>query len=460
MSKLNIIQRRELEPLILKAGRIAKHYEKASNCTCNVSSAGSLSDSPDTASLTGKSAESENNFETICTQCGEYDKDKNSPENLCDEKTSCALLHQEAVNKARKFGGSYIYICPKGIAFWTSPFYSGERFAGALLSGGVKSSEKNSDRVKSLAQMMLLCANQISGMSFIQKNVVFMPLNSGKNEPDNKYKNFTIVNDNIQGISHNEKNNMYFKNNVQNKQKSKKYLCPLDMERMLLASLRRGDKEEGQKILLELLEYQYREVNSHAAAGANFPVFRLKALELAVLLSRAAANPKDIKDNSFLETTNRLFKKIEESSSFEEISEILKTITERMSRMIFSFHGVRHFSALRKAERYIWENYTRKLSLKEIAAASGLSAPYFSTVFKDEMGENLSNYLNRLRVEKAATMLITTDISISEIAISCGFEDQSWFSKIFRNNTSYTPGKYRECGIVSGGMYAEGNILS
>ena len=445
MSKLNIIQRRELEPLILKAGRIAKYYEKASNCT---------------ASVMGPDLESENTFDSVCAHC--FNCEKCGAKDEKDTEKNCVYLHMEAIDKARKLGGSYIYICYKGIAFWTSPFYSGERFAGALLSGGVKSTEKNSDRVKSLAQMMLLCANQISGMSFIQKNVVFMPHTAHavqKETNDKKKKNFAVKHEDdvsqntVTGMTDASGNSAYIN------QKSKNYLCPLDMERMLLASLRRGDKDEGQKILVELLKYQYREVNANAPSGVHFPVFRLKALELAVLLSRAAANPKDIKDNSFLETTNRLFRKIEESSSFDEITEILKAITERMSRIIFSFHGVRHFSALRKAERYIWENYTRKLSLKEIAAASGLSAPYFSTVFKEEMGENLSNYLNRLRVEKAATMLITTDLSINEIAVSCGFEDQSWFSKIFRNNTGYTPGKYRECGIGTGGMYAEGNIL-
>jgi AraC-like DNA-binding protein len=121
-----------------------------------------------------------------------------------------------------------------------------------------------------------------------------------------------------------------------------------------------------------------------------------------------------------------------------------------MSGEIFAFHGVRHYSALRKAERFIWENYTRKVNLREIADVSGLSAPYFSTIFKEEMGENLSNYLNRLRTEKAATMLVTTNLSISEIAKTCGFEDQSWFSKIFKNNTGLTPGKYRDQGSNSG----------
>jgi transcriptional regulator GlxA family with amidase domain len=123
---------------------------------------------------------------------------------------------------------------------------------------------------------------------------------------------------------------------------------------------------------------------------------------------------------------------------------------DKISGRIFSFHGVRHFPALRKAERFIWENYTRKISLEEIAGVSGLSAPYFSTIFREEMGENLSNYLNRLRVEKAAIMLITTNMSINKIAVSCGFNDQSWFSKIFKTTLGLTPGKYREQGDMCG----------
>jgi transcriptional regulator GlxA family with amidase domain len=64
------------------------------------------------------------------------------------------------------------------------------------------------------------------------------------------------------------------------------------------------------------------------------------------------------------------------------------------------------------------------------------------------MGENLSAYLNRLRVEKAAAMLIETDLSLGEISGSCGFEDQSWFSKIFKYYAGISPGKFRERGGV------------
>jgi YesN/AraC family two-component response regulator len=390
----NIIQRRELEPLLHKAEKIVKHYEKAANCS---------------ASVMGPEGDSRiDDLNSLCKHC-------------CNCTSSCALMHTEAVNEARKLGGSYIYVCPAGFAFWTSPFYAGERFAGALLSGGVQGSEKNSDKVKALAQMMLVCADQISGMSFVQRNI---PENSGLQQKAD-----------------------WEKTQFDQMQEPEKDSNSLDMERMILASLRRGDNVEAKKVLNELLNTQYREIRE------NIDIFRLKAIELAVLLSRAAmeaeTNPEKKKDDVILEANINHIRKIEESSSFEEIKNILFVITDQMAGLIFSFHGVCHFSALRKAERYIWDNYTRKTSLQEIADASGLSASYFSTIFKEEMGENLSSYLNRLRVEKAASMLITTNLPISGIAEACGFEDQSWFSKIFKNKTGLTPGKYREQGSLT-----------
>jgi len=407
MSNLNIIQRRDLDPLIMKAEKLIKFYETASGCPVKVMIPHSI------------------NADCICSRCG-----LNIPAKTIK---NCTQLHSEAIAKARILGGSYIYLCDKGIVFWTSPFYSGDRFVGALLSDGLEKTEENSERVKSLAQLMLLCAEHISGRSFNQKITISL-YKAGEGEKSNN-ENYMREED------PNEKQ----KTDINEKED----ICPLDYERMLLASLRRGDKEEGQKILVALLKFYYLEIKDKFQAVHRMDAFRMKALELAVLLSRAVSDPKEIMDNTSIETTNRNLKKIEESACFDDISDVLSAITERMSGMIFSFHGVRHFTALRRAERYIWAHYTRKLSLKEIAKASGLSAPYFSTVFKEEMGENLSNYLNRLRVEKAQAMLVTTDLPICDIAQSCGFEDQSWFSKIFKNNTGLTPGKYRERGMIA-----------
>jgi len=401
MSKiLNIIQRRELDPLFYKAEKIGKHYEKANNCAVIVIR-------PD--------ADDPEKFFFLCKQC-------NSKSALENGAKNCSLIHKDALNEARRQKSSYIYVCPDGFIFWVSPFYSGERFAGAFFSGGINKDEKNNEKVKALANLMLICAKQISSMSYNQKKII----STSKQEFDPKADQPVI--------------------------EKEKETNQIDMERKMLASFRRGDNAEAKKILVNLLKAIYKETRG------NLPVFRLKAMELAVLFSRTVSNSAEANEDTALDTNIRYLKKIEESTNLQEITEILSAITEQISEKIFSFHGVRHFSAIRKAERYIWENYTRKINLQEIAAVSGLSAPYFSTIFKEEMRENLSSYLNRLRVEKAAAMLLTTNQSISGIATACGFEDQSWFSKIFKNKIGYTPGKYRECGITAG-IYTGGNIL-
>jgi YesN/AraC family two-component response regulator len=185
------------------------------------------------------------------------------------------------------------------------------------------------------------------------------------------------------------------------------------------------------------------------SAPDNFKFLQYRAIELAVLFSRTAAAAGNAGE-TLPEINNRYLERIQEAQGTEELIDMLHQMVEAMTEQISPFRGVRHALPLRRAECYIRENYTRKVRLKEVADVSGLSAPYFSTVFKEEMGENLSNYLNRLRVDRAAKLLIDTDLSLSEIAGSCGFEDQSWFSKIFKSYTGLSPGKYRDNNRISG----------
>jgi YesN/AraC family two-component response regulator len=213
----------------------------------------------------------------------------------------------------------------------------------------------------------------------------------------------------------------------------------LEKERMLLAAFERGDIESGKRIIAELI------AKIHAANPFNFDIVRSRAIQLIVLMSRAAVNGDS---DALLEDNNKSFKKIQESENVNDLLKNLHLAAESMAGNIFSFHGKSHASVLRKAQQYIWENYSRKLSLEEISRAAGLSAPYFSSIFKEEMGENLSSYLNRLRVERAVTFLTETVKPLKTVSKLCGFEDQSWFSKIFKNITGVSPGSYRKNGTL------------
>jgi AraC-like DNA-binding protein/ligand-binding sensor protein len=355
---------------------------------------------------------------------------------------SCREIHEKAIQESGRLGKPYVYQCDLGLMFWSSPIYSDGRFSGALrgsgyLSEGVDSSSlvkkcngsiseerfthriaafpsADAKKIQSLAEMLLLCAESLS------------------NGSENHHETLRTRSEQQTSLS------------VLIKELEKKHTegsalpaYPLDKERALIASLYRGDKKEMEKLLNEVLAVLIFSNSNH------FRYIQFRALELAVLLTRAGINTNS---NIVAENNVRYLKQIQEAKNIEELTNVLHNIVEDIAGQISSFQGIPHALAMQKAEAFIRENFTRKISLREIAKIAGLSAPYFSTIFKEEMGENLSRYINRLRVEKASKMLLETNIALSEISSACCFEDQSWFSKIFKSFTGISPGKYRSQG--------------
>lgn len=95
---------------------------------------------------------------------------------------------------------------------------------------------------------------------------------------------------------------------------------------------------------------------------------------------------------------------------------------------------------------FIHSNYTSPLSLKEAAGYCGYSVSYFTKFFKAFTGMTLVEYINHYRLEKAAELLLTTDLSVIEISESCGFENHSYFIRLFQRHYQTTPLKYRRLG--------------
>ncbi len=100
-------------------------------------------------------------------------------------------------------------------------------------------------------------------------------------------------------------------------------------------------------------------------------------------------------------------------------------------------------SIIYEVKRYIDQNYSSSLSLDSLAAQVHLSPSYFSKLFKREMGENLSTYIQNTRIERAKILLRTTDKKAYEIAEEVGIYDPVYFSKIFKKATGLKPREYR-----------------
>ncbi|MDR1977473.1 MAG: helix-turn-helix domain-containing protein [Synergistaceae bacterium] len=97
-----------------------------------------------------------------------------------------------------------------------------------------------------------------------------------------------------------------------------------------------------------------------------------------------------------------------------------------------------------KALAYIDAHYWKGVDMKSVAEEVSLSCYYFSRLFKKEVGVNFSQYILHKRLELAKQMLEETDRFITDIAVTVGFQEHSYFGKIFKQLTGDTPSEYRK----------------
>lgn len=96
------------------------------------------------------------------------------------------------------------------------------------------------------------------------------------------------------------------------------------------------------------------------------------------------------------------------------------------------------------AKDFMQENLSRELTVSEVARVIGLSAAHFAQGFKNVTGLTPRQWLTRVRVGTAKTLLSEHELEIKEIARACGFADQSHFTKVFSREVGTTPARWRD----------------
>lgn len=97
----------------------------------------------------------------------------------------------------------------------------------------------------------------------------------------------------------------------------------------------------------------------------------------------------------------------------------------------------------RKMVSFIYQNYARKITLDEISAAGGVCRSKCCQIFKEYLEHTPIEFVNIYRLEVSSYLLKNTDHSVTDIALSCGFNHISHYSEVFRNYYGCTPKQYR-----------------
>jgi AraC-like DNA-binding protein len=104
-------------------------------------------------------------------------------------------------------------------------------------------------------------------------------------------------------------------------------------------------------------------------------------------------------------------------------------------------HGTERY--VQKAEQYVRDHFATLISLREAADHAGIGYDHLRHMVKALRGRSLVRYLTEVRIERARTLLVHSQLSLKQIASLCGFRDEYYFSAVFRRVTRMPPGYYR-----------------
>lgn len=103
-----------------------------------------------------------------------------------------------------------------------------------------------------------------------------------------------------------------------------------------------------------------------------------------------------------------------------------------------------HHIVINKIIQYIEQHFHEKITLDTLATYVHMNSSYLSRLFNKEIGESLTDYINRIRIERAKQLIVDSDLNINEITYMVGFSDPSYFSNTFKKFTGVTPREYKQ----------------
>ncbi|MCR5503328.1 MAG: response regulator [Lachnospiraceae bacterium] len=211
---------------------------------------------------------------------------------------------------------------------------------------------------------------------------------------------------------------------------------PVDLEKNLFDSVTRGDYDEAVMYAGNFADWM------NEFDGTNLMAIRLKVLEFALRAEKVAYENGGMTYR--FGSRDSYLPEIMSMNTTAELREWFLNKIMTACRNISSKRQERSKDTIESAKEFIADNFSGDLSLDDVSRVVNISPYYFSKLFKEATGKNFIEYLTDLRIERAKTLLLDSDLSMKEICAECGYQDPNYFSRTFKKNTGFTPTEYKE----------------
>lgn len=326
-------------------------------------------------------------------------------------------------NEARRWNGRYVYYCPIGLVFSAVSIPETEHtvIAGPVVMGEIQDTLLDIPAyidTDEICQLQVWSAEMLNHMTSLLEMAVY----GLRYRPDVSSYDRNVIPGEDMSLSENAELYNGFP-----------YVS--EQEEALRNAVKVQDKAKAREVLNQLLRYVYSPHPDQVA------LIRSRAIQLVYLLSKIAAIDGTGKEmalyRSFYVPT------LKNAASLEELDVSMAEVLHHFVDYTFDFSEIKHSDVIYRIMEYIKSNYSKKITLEEITAQVYLSGPHISGMFRKETGQTISEYIQHVRIEKSKLLLRQTAMSLADIAAMCGFEDQSYFSRVFKKQTGISPKKYR-----------------
>ncbi|OAS20436.1 hypothetical protein A8708_17805 [Paenibacillus oryzisoli] len=216
------------------------------------------------------------------------------------------------------------------------------------------------------------------------------------------------------------------------------YIHPVGLENNMLETIKLGKAEESKKWFNEIVR---------AVDPPSYIVYNMLFNQLAFSLSTTALGmdknasiPLDYDFSSFIHHMHKL----------ETLQDVHNHFCELIDGLCLGFKdkkSSKHDNLIASIDTIIGQNYAdRELSLFKIAEILDLSPAYLGRIFKKLANQSVPDYLNEYRIQRAKELLLSTHAPIEEISQKTGYNNSTYFYKVFKKYTGITPAEYRNNG--------------